>query len=128
MRTPIEQRLLGLRSFETYHRGCVTTVLAGLLLTVAGCGEPSIRELKNRRELEALLTAISLQNKKELDKDIKRIDDATPRASSPTTVTRASRKSSRRPRPATGAGPRNWPMSFASRSRISSNRRRVVRC
>ena len=75
MRTPIEQRLLGLRSFETYHRGCVTTVLAGLLLTVAGCGEPSIRELKNRRELEALLTAISLKNKKELDKDIKRIDE-----------------------------------------------------
>jgi len=45
------------------------------LLAVAGCGEPSIRELKNRRELEALLTAISLKNQKELDKDIKRIDE-----------------------------------------------------
>ena len=50
-------------------------MLAGLLITLAGCGEPSVRELKNRRELEALLTAISLKNKKELDKDIKRIED-----------------------------------------------------
>ena len=41
----------------------------------AGCGEPSVRELKNRRELEALLTAISLKNQKELDKDIQRIED-----------------------------------------------------
>jgi hypothetical protein len=46
-----------------------------LLLAIAGCGEPSERELKNRRELEALLTAISLKNAKELDKDAKRIDD-----------------------------------------------------
>jgi hypothetical protein len=51
------------------------TLLAGLLVTLAGCGEPSVRELKNRRELEALLTAISLRNKKELDKDVKRIDE-----------------------------------------------------
>jgi len=46
-----------------------------MLLALAGCGEPSVRELENRRELEALLTAISLKNQKELDKDIKRIDD-----------------------------------------------------
>jgi len=56
------------------HRPRKTLVMA-LLLTLAGCGEPSVRELKNRRELEALLTAISLKNKKELDKDVKRIDD-----------------------------------------------------
>jgi hypothetical protein len=49
--------------------------LVVLLLAIAGCGEPSERELKNRRELEALLTAISLKNAKELDKDAKRIDD-----------------------------------------------------
>jgi hypothetical protein len=42
---------------------------------LTGCGEPSVRELENRRELEALLTAIALKNQKELDKDIKRIDD-----------------------------------------------------
>jgi hypothetical protein len=56
------------------HRPGGVLVMA-LLLALAGCGEPSIRELKNRRELEALLTAISLKNAKELDKDSKRIDD-----------------------------------------------------
>jgi hypothetical protein len=52
-----------------------TTVLASLVLLLGGCGEPSVRELKNRRELEALLTAISLRNTKELHKDIQRIED-----------------------------------------------------
>jgi hypothetical protein len=56
------------------HRPKVAWLMA-LLLAIAGCGEPSERELKNRRELEALLTAISLKNAKELDKDMKRIDD-----------------------------------------------------
>ncbi len=46
-----------------------------LVLLLTGCGEPSVRELKNRRELEALLTAVSLKNQKELDRDAKRIDD-----------------------------------------------------
>ncbi len=48
---------------------------AFLLLNVLGCGEPSPRELKNRQEFEALLTAVSLKNKAELDKDAKRIED-----------------------------------------------------
>lgn len=46
-----------------------------LALAITGCGEPSVRELKNRRELEALLTAISLRNQKELERDIERIED-----------------------------------------------------
>jgi hypothetical protein len=46
-----------------------------MLMMLVGCGEPTVRELENRRELEALLTAISLKNKKELDKDIRRIED-----------------------------------------------------
>jgi hypothetical protein len=50
-----------------------TILLVCLVLLFSGCGEPSVRELKNRRELEALLTAISLKNQKELDKDILRI-------------------------------------------------------
>jgi 2-oxoglutarate dehydrogenase complex dehydrogenase (E1) component-like enzyme len=50
-------------------------LLVWLVLWLTGCGEPSVRELKNRRELEALLTAISLKNQKELDKDIQRIED-----------------------------------------------------
>jgi hypothetical protein len=42
-------------------------------LSLLGCGEPSIREYKNRRELEALLTAVSLRNVAELAKDARRI-------------------------------------------------------
>jgi hypothetical protein len=52
-----------------------TAWLLAVLLGFAGCGEPSEREYKNRRELEALLTAISLKNPTELDKDIQRIDE-----------------------------------------------------
>jgi hypothetical protein len=52
-----------------------TTWLVALLLLLTGCGEPSVRELENRRELEALLTAVSLRNRKELDRDARRIDD-----------------------------------------------------
>ncbi len=51
------------------------TLLAGFVLAVLGCGEPSEREYKNRRELEALLTAVSLKNKKELEKDARRMAD-----------------------------------------------------
>jgi hypothetical protein len=50
-------------------------LLVCLMLLFSGCGEPSVRELKNRRELEALLTAISLKNQKELDKDVQRIEE-----------------------------------------------------
>ena len=51
-------------------------IVAAMVLVLGGCsGEPSERELKNRRELEALLTAISLKNKKELDRDARRIEE-----------------------------------------------------
>ncbi len=60
---------------RAYRRRTAWLTGCFFLLTLAGCGEPSVRELKNRRELEALLTAISLKNKKELDRDITRIDD-----------------------------------------------------
>ena len=76
MPTPIEQRLLatsGLRVDAAADRARPCS--RGSLLLLAGCGEPSVRELKNRRELEALLTAISLKNKKELDKDVQRIEE-----------------------------------------------------
>ncbi len=49
-------------------------VAASLLLALNGCGEPSARELKNRQELEALLTAVSLKNKVELEKDAQRLE------------------------------------------------------
>ena len=52
------------------------TVLAGLVVTLLGCGaEPSQRELKNAKAFESLLTAVSLKNEKELEKDAKVIDE-----------------------------------------------------
>jgi hypothetical protein len=52
-----------------------SSLVAALVLALGGCsGEPSGRELKNRRELEALLTAISLKDRKELDRDARRIE------------------------------------------------------
>jgi hypothetical protein len=68
---PIESRLT-----QMPGSGSKTSMamLAGCLLMLAGCGEPSPRELKNRQEFEALLTAVSLRNKTELENDAKRID------------------------------------------------------
>jgi hypothetical protein len=55
-------------------RPLVTFCLVGALIA-GGCGEPSEREIKNARAFEALLTAVSLQNAKELEADARRIDD-----------------------------------------------------
>ncbi len=53
-----------------------SALVAAMVVALAGCsGEPSERELKNRRELEALLTAVSLKDKEELDRDARRIED-----------------------------------------------------
>jgi hypothetical protein len=52
----------------------------GLLITLpalpSGCGgEPSPREVSNARAFEALLTAVSLRNEKELEQDASAIDE-----------------------------------------------------
>ncbi len=48
---------------------------AFLLVILVGCGgEPSDREVKNARAFEALLTAVSLRNSKELDADARIIE------------------------------------------------------
>jgi hypothetical protein len=57
------------------RRPFLALALAALMLAPFGCGEPSARELKNRQEFEALLTAVSLKNKSELEKDARRIAD-----------------------------------------------------
>ena len=44
------------------------------LLVLAGCG-PSSEERENRKTFEFLLTAVSLKNAKELEKDAKRIEE-----------------------------------------------------
>jgi hypothetical protein len=74
VRTPFENRPSRPRTLGSHSHLCGAAVFTGLLLTLAGCGEPSIRERENRRELEALLTAIALRNPKELDKDVGRIE------------------------------------------------------
>ena len=55
--------------------GSRAPIVAAMVLALAGCsGEPSERQLKNRRELEAVLTAVSLKNRKQLDRDAERIE------------------------------------------------------
>ena len=44
-------------------------------LVLAGCGGPSDEERENRKAFEFLLTAVSMKNVKELEKDAKRIDE-----------------------------------------------------
>jgi hypothetical protein len=49
--------------------------LVGALIA-GGCGgEPSDREIQNARAFEALLTAVSLQNRKAMEADARQIDD-----------------------------------------------------
>lgn len=55
--------------------GSRAPIVAAMILALAGCsGERSERQLKNRRELEAVLTAVSLKNRKEVDRDVERIE------------------------------------------------------
>ncbi len=61
-------------SLSKRRRRTFSSGAAALLWMLAGCGEPSIRELKNRGDLEALLTAVTMKNGVELEKDAKRID------------------------------------------------------
>ena len=51
-------------------------VLTLALLLAPGCsGEPSERRLKNARAFEALLTAVSIQDSKELEADARAVED-----------------------------------------------------
>jgi hypothetical protein len=55
-------------------RGIVLAALSGLATLFSGCGgEPTQREIKNAQAFEALLTAVSLKNDKELEGDAKLI-------------------------------------------------------
>jgi len=51
------------------------TLLGVLAMATAGCGGPSDVERENRKAFEMLLTAISLKNPKELEKDATRIEE-----------------------------------------------------
>jgi hypothetical protein len=51
-------------------------VFAGLTAIFSGCGgEPTEREIKNARAFEALLTAVSLKNAKEVASDARVIEE-----------------------------------------------------
>jgi hypothetical protein len=45
-----------------------------VLLVVAGCGGPGEREIGNARAFEALLTAVSLKDAREVEADAERIE------------------------------------------------------
>lgn len=49
--------------------------LTVVLVALAGCGGPSEDERENRKSLEFLLTAVSLKNARELEKDVQRIEE-----------------------------------------------------
>ncbi|MDR3620392.1 MAG: hypothetical protein P4L85_13660 [Paludisphaera borealis] len=58
------------------RRPFFASLLVGLATTLAGCGgEPTQREVQNARAFEALLTAVSLKNEKELERDAKLIKE-----------------------------------------------------
>jgi hypothetical protein len=75
VRTPTELRAIHAGTSRWLPQLLAPFMLMGLVISIAGCGQPSEREYKNRRELEAVLTAVSLRNKKELEKDAKRLED-----------------------------------------------------
>jgi len=72
----IEKRVFAVQATRNRERRFRSGLVALLVLTLSGCGrEPTERELKNARAFEALLTAVSLKNGKELEKDAKLIDE-----------------------------------------------------
>lgn len=56
---------------QRHYRFLLLGVVSALFL---GCGGPSEVERDNRKSFEALLTAISLKNPKELEKDAQHLD------------------------------------------------------
>ena len=92
------------------------------MLLLTGCGEPSVRELKNRRELEALLTAISLRNTKELDKDIQRIEDRHNSGELSDASYKDLQEIARKAQGGNWVRPRNRHTRCVSRSRFSTDR------
>jgi hypothetical protein len=51
----------------------IKCLILGLILA-SGCGGPGEREIKNARAFEALLTAVSLKNAKEMEADAAQIE------------------------------------------------------
>ena len=63
------------RARRTCARSCLSVALS-LAAVLVGCGgEPTGREVKNAQAFEALLTAVSLKNPKEVEGDAKLIEE-----------------------------------------------------
>ena len=50
-------------------RRILLALVAGLAVNACGCGKPTEEARQNRRLVEAVLTAVTMKNRKELDKD-----------------------------------------------------------
>ena|SRR5581483_4398223 len=50
-------------------RGFALALVVAVLACLGGCGEPSEEARQNRRVVDAVLTAVTTKNRKELDKD-----------------------------------------------------------
>lgn len=50
-------------------RGGIVALVLATLVAVGGCGQPSEEARQNRRLVDAVLTAVTTKNRKELDKD-----------------------------------------------------------
>src|SRR4051794_8635886 len=72
---PTEERVSREARIRAIRRLAAPALVLGMAASGAGCGQPSEREYKNRRELEAVLTAVSLKNAKELEKDARRVEE-----------------------------------------------------
>ncbi|MFO0850760.1 MAG: hypothetical protein U0871_19720 [Gemmataceae bacterium] len=52
-----------------FRRRVAATVAACISLALAGCGNPSEDARQNRRVVDAVLTAVTVKSRKQLDKD-----------------------------------------------------------
>ena len=108
------------RAIRDRGRGLRTTLFVWLLVTLAGCGrEPSQRELENAKAFEALLTAVSLKNEKELEMDAKVIDERHKAGELSDAKYKELQEIVEKARARTGKAPRSVRMSSVSSSAIA---------
>ncbi len=96
-------------------------LLLGLALLASGCGGPTLEERDNRRALDAILTAITIQNARLLEESASGPQFVMTQANSPTNSTKVWKHSSTRPAQETGRALKTMPMSSARN--IPSSRR-----
>ena len=58
-----------MRTHTVPGRRAVLVLVAAVLAGLGGCGQPSEEARQNRRLVDAVLTAVTVKNRKQLDKD-----------------------------------------------------------